>query len=365
MAREPKSQRTEKPTRRRLKKAREQGNVPRSQEVSGAMVLAGFLVFAYVMGPDWLERIQKLLSTTLTGLDRPDLSVPSTLELFVNTGRATTLLLLPPLGMVTVAGLAGKLLQGPPPFSFEPLKPTADRLNPVKGLKKIVALKNWVELLKSILKVTLYGVVAYTGARDAILNPVGGGPGAEGTLLTLTSMAGRVIFRVAVVAAGLAVLDVLFRRYDHARELMMTKKEVKDEHKELEGDPLVRARMRQKQMALARSRMMADVPNATVVVTNPTHVAVALRYTAGETDAPEVVAKGRALLAERIRKIATEHRVPIVSDPPLARALYRAVPVGAQIPAALFRAVAEVLALVLTRKSGKTRPSGPSEESRP
>jgi flagellar biosynthetic protein FlhB len=178
------------------------------------------------------------------------------------------------------------------------------------------------------------------------------------------SLTAKVLLHATVLAAGLAVLDFLFRRYDHVRELKMTKREVKDEFKETEGDPLVRARIRQKQTALARSRMMADVPRATVVVTNPEHVAVALRYVPGETAAPQLLAKGRARLAERIRAIAKDHRVPIVSDPPLARALYRSVPVGAEIPAAFFRAVAEILALVLSRKGRRRGLVSPTEGPR-
>jgi flagellar biosynthetic protein FlhB len=160
---------------------------------------------------------------------------------------------------------------------------------------------------------------------------------------------------VTILAACLGVLDYMFRRYDHTRSLRMTKREIRDERKDLEGDPLIRARIRSKQLALARSRMMSDVPKATVVVTNPTHFAVALRYVPGETEVPKVLAKGRERVAARIRELALEHRIPIVSDPPLARALYKSVPVGREIPQALFRAVAEVLALVLNRRKRPAR----------
>jgi flagellar biosynthetic protein FlhB len=174
-------------------------------------------------------------------------------------------------------------------------------------------------------------------------------------LAALFAVGGRVILRVALVGLGVAALDLLFTRFEHRRQLRMSKQEIKDERRETEGDPLIRARMRSKQMALARSRMMADVPKATVVVTNPTEYAVALRYQPGEVEVPRVLAKGRAKLAERIRAISVEHRIPIVEDPPLARALYRAVPVGGFIPVQLFRAVAEVLALVLRRPARGAR----------
>jgi flagellar biosynthetic protein FlhB len=186
-----------------------------------------------------------------------------------------------------------------------------------------------------------------------------GSPGAEGTVAAIIAVARQMFLGVVALAALIAVVDLLFQRWNHKRGLKMTKKEVKDERKELEGDPHIKVKIRQKQLSYVRSRMMADVPDSTVVVTNPTHVAVALRFVPGEMQVPKVLAKGRAKLAERIKEIAREHRVPIVEDPPLARALYKAVPIGSEIPAALFRAVAEVLAMVLrpgrAARSGNTR----------
>jgi flagellar biosynthetic protein FlhB len=245
------------------------------------------------------------------------------------------------------------------------LKPNWSRLDPVQNLGRVFSLRPWVDVLKVVVKTLLYGAVAYTAARDAILSSSEGAPGAEGTLGALLALAGTVVFRVTVLAAVLAVLDWLFRRYDHVRSLMMSKKEIRDEYKELEGDPLMRSRMRSKQLSLARSRMMADVHKATVVVTNPTRFAVALRYEPGDSEVPKVLAKGRAKLAERIREIAIANGIPIVSDPPLARALYKSVPLGAEIPVALYRAVAEVLALILHRRGRGRRAAAPGEEARP
>ncbi len=363
MADADRSQRTEKPTQRRIIKAREQGRVFRSGEVSGVAVLVGFLVFCRAFGPAWLERAKALLANSLAGLDGPELTSGNLTAVFHSATFSTSALLIPPLGMLAVAGLAGNALQGRPPLTLHPLTPNLARLNPAANLGRLFALTPWVEAVKSLLKMSLYTLVAFLAVRDAILASPGGAPGAEGTLSLLLALGGKVIFRVALLAAALAVLDYLYKRYEYYRGLMMTKKEVRDERKELEGDPLTKARIRSKQMALARTRMMAEVPKASVVVTNPTHVAVALRFVPGEMTVPKVLAKGRARIAERIREIAAEHRIPIVCDPPLARALHKSVPVGGEIPAALYRAVAEVLALVFAR--GRRRAAPGPEEARP
>jgi len=353
---EHKSQRTEQPTARRLEKARKKGQVARTKEIPSVLSLLGFLAFAHFMGRDWLNEVQDLMIASLSTPGPPDLN-PATAVTVVNAAVSSTgSLLLFPLGVLMVAAIAGNLVQGPPALTFEPLKPSWDRLNPVKGIKKIVALKQWVEMLKGVLKMTLFGAVAYSAVIDTLSSSRASSPGIEGVLSQLFMLAGSVILRVSIVAGGLAVFDWLFRIYDHKRGLKMSKREIKDEHKETQGDPVVRSRIRQKQMALARSRMMADVANATVVITNPTHYAVALQYAPGEFDAPRVLAKGRAKLAARIREAAQKHGVQIVSDPPLARALYKAAPVGALIPPALFRAVAEVLALVMAGRNRGPRP---------
>ncbi len=321
--------------------------------------LAAFLVFAHFLGRDWLESMQQMMIAFLGSPGPADLNPASAARIMHAAVSSTGSLLVLPLGFLVGAAVVGNLVQGPPVFTLKPLKPSWDRLNPVKGLKKVVALKQWVEVLKGVLKMTLFAAVAYTAVRDTLLHSRASAPGIEGILSQLFMLAGSVILRVAMVAAGLAIFDWLFRIYDHKRGLRMSKREIKDELKETQGDPIVRARIKSKQLALARTRMMADVVDATVVITNPTHYAVALRYAPGELDAPKLVAKGRAKLAARIRDLAVQHGIPIVSDPPLARALYKDVPIGTLIPEALFRAVAEVLALVLKRDEAPRNHSRP------
>ncbi len=352
-----KSNKTEKPTGRRLMKAREKGQVARSKELPGALVLAAFLVFCHFAGAPWRAKLEALVAGTLSNLVRPDMTINDAVAFFTTIGLQTTGLLVLPLGTMVVAGVGGNLIQGWPTFTLKPLNPDLSKLNPITGLGKLFKLKGWIEMIKTTFKMVMFGVIALTAVRESMADGLGGSPGAEGTLLAIMILSGKVIFRITLFAFALSIADYLFTKFDYTRNLRMTKQEVKDEGKEAEGDPVVKARIRAKQMAMARSRMMADVPDATVVITNPTHFAVALRYVPGEMDVPQVLAKGRGKLAERIRGIAKEHGVPIVSDPPLARALYRAVEVGSVIPEALFRAVAEVLALVLRGGKGR-RPGG-------
>ncbi len=348
-----KAQRTEKPTGKRLQKARDEGNIPRTKELSGALVLLSFLLFGRLFGAAWLDRMLGVIGGALSTLADHELTMAAVQALVTATASATAGLLVLPLGLMMVAGVGGNVLQSPPMLTFKPFQPDLKKLNPISGIKKVVKLRSWVEMLKTLFKMVLFTTIAVYAVRQALAEGLPGSHDAAGAFLAIATLCADVILRVAGAALVLAFFDWLFNRYDHTRQLMMTKQEVKDERKESEGDPLIKARLKSKQMALSRSRMMADVPKATVVITNPTHYAVAIRYVPGETDVPKVLAKGRGKIAQRIREIAGEHKVPIISDPPLARALFRAVEVGSYVPPALFRAVAEVLALVL--RGGRSR----------
>jgi flagellar biosynthetic protein FlhB len=352
-------ERTEKPTGRRLDKARKEGNVPRSTEVPSTLGLAAILLFSTLAGNGWLGKFRSIGIEAWSHLSHSDLDASELIVVLGSNLLATAALLVGPLGAMTFAGLAGNVLQGRPPLTLKPLKPKLSKIDPVKGFKKVFSLGKLSELIRTIIKLVLFTSVAYMAGRSVILHGSPGTPGAGGTMEAFGAVGRRMLSWVVALAALIAVLDVMFQRWNHVRGLKMTKKEIKDERRETDGDPQVKLKIRQKQLAMARSRMMAEVPEATVVVTNPTHFAVALKFTPGEMDVPKLVAKGRAKLAQRIREIATAHGVPIVHNPPLARALYKSVPLGAEIPAALFRAVAEVLALVLRPRSRRgNRPAG-------
>ncbi len=337
--------RTERATPRRRKKAREEGKRAQSKELAPALVLTGtFLLLssnaarAVAAGRDLLR---ELLASGLA--QPPSQSMP---DLWFNQialvlAKMTAL----PLLLFMALALMGSAIQGPPVFSAAPLAPNWTRLSPSQNLARLVSLGGLVEMGKGLLLFTVaaYIGLAWGGENIARIMSLLFSPPQQiaSSFVDLTS---ALALRFGLFLMVLAGLDYLFQRFRFERSLRMTKREVKEDLKESEGDPLIKGRIRRLQRELLRRRMMAAVPRADVVVANPTEYAVALSYQMEKMAAPEVVAKGRGHLARRIRKIAAEHGVPIVVNPPLAQALYRSVEVGQQIPAALYRAVAEVLA---------------------
>jgi len=255
-------------------------------------------------------------------------------------------------GLLVNLGQVGFMLTG------KPLQPKLNRLNPVSGFKKFVSLRAFIELAKSLAKLAIVGTIVYFTFRGRIeeiillmsLEPLG-------LLGAVAQLVATVWWRIALAMVLLGAADYAYQRWQHLQELRMTHQEAREETKELEGDPHIKRRVRQLQRQIASQRMMADVPTADVIITNPTHYAVALRYDMQNMDSPVVVAKGQRLVAQRVREVGEEHDVPIVQDPPLARTLFRTVEVGASIPGSVFRAVAEVLSYVyrIDRRREKIR----------
>ncbi|MBN1240827.1 MAG: flagellar biosynthesis protein FlhB [Gammaproteobacteria bacterium] len=356
-------ERTEAPTPRRLEQARRKGQVARSRELNTMTVMLAGAGGMLALGP-WLgARLRQLL---IDGLSSP---TPDSLDL----GAALLAPVLdalvtfaPLLGLLLIAALAGPALLGGIAFSAEAAAPKLERLNPLAGLKRIFSAQGLMELVKTLLKFSVL-----TGAAAALLWALAGDLLRLGALPPVAGMAeaARLVqLAFAVLAAGLAVIaaaDVPFQLWQHMRKLRMTRQEIKDELKETEGSPEVRAKVRRIQQEIAGRRMMSDVPTADVVLTNPTHYAVALRYTDQPNRAPRVVAKGRALVAARIRELALDHDVPVCSSPPLARAVFFTTDVGGEIPTALYLAVARVLAYVFelkgARATGRDEPEFPAD----
>lgn len=350
---EPRSNRTEKPTSRRLQKSREKGQVPRSQELPGALVLGAFLLFARVFGGKLLGSAQGFVSGSIGRIVAPG-EDPQFLAEALRAALTTGVSLGAPLiGFVAVGTTIGQFAQGGFVFTGEGLKPSASRFNPVANLKGMITLKRVVTTIRTVLKLVLVGWVVWATVAPetpAVLALAGRSP--QEMFSFTGALVGRLVFKFFIFAMILALADYLYQRFEHTRGLKMSKQEIKDERREIEGDPLVRSRQRAKQMAIARRRMMAEVPRADVVVVNPTHCAVALRYEKTRGSAPRVVAKGADRIAARIRAIAEENTVPIYEDAPLAWALYRAVEIGREIPADLYKAVAGVLAHVYRLRRG-------------
>jgi flagellar biosynthetic protein FlhB len=264
--------------------------------------------------------------------------------------------LMPFFVVFVLAALGGSLLQHGGVFTFETILPKFSKVNPIQGFSRLFSMRSLVELFKSIGKMVIIGFAVYLGLEKSIPEVVGLlDHDIPRIIAFLAETSLGVMWRVALAFTGIALLDFIYQQYEHLKGLRMTKQEIKDELKQMEGDPLLKGRIRQIQREMAQRRMMQEVPKADVVITNPTHVAVALKYTPGKMSAPAVVAKGAGLIAARIREVAREHTVPLVENPPLARTLYREVDLNHTIPPALFKAVAEVLAYVFNLKGRRVR----------
>ena len=357
-------EKTEQPSQRRLDQAREKGQVARSRELSTFIVLLAGGGVLWFMGASFIQQMVKMLHNGLiVSRDmafNSDLMIPRMYDLSLDM-----LITFSPFLLATMiaAAFSPMLLNGWL-FSIEALQPKFSKLNPIAGMARMFSKTALVELVKAISKAALVGGVAawvIWHNRDAVMTlgtqTVAAGIPQMGHLVGASFM--------AVVGAMLLIvlIDVPFQLWDHNKKLMMTKEEVRQESKETEGDPMVKGRIRQLQREAARRRMMSAIPTADVVVTNPTHYAVALKYSETGMRAPIVVAKGSQLTALRIREIAEENHVPILEAPPLARALHKHTELGESIPEALYTAVAEVLAYVYQlrryEKLGGARPQEP------
>ncbi len=361
---------TEKPSEKRLREAREKGEVPRSRDLSGALVvLAG--VAGLMSSSDKAFLHARNIYTLGMSYSRDALFSGELPGRVLHEAVSEALSLFAPIAMATVlATLAAPMILGGLSFSAQALEPKFDRLNPIPGLGRIVSMRGLVELVKSLLKLLFIGsALAWVlwNSQDA-MQATGRGTVSAGIAMAL-GVLGRAALLFGTMLAIIGGIDAGYQKYDHAKKLRMTKQEVRDEMKESEGNPEMKGRMRQVAQQLARRRMMQELPNADVVVTNPTHFAVALKYDDGKMRAPRVIAKGVDIIAMQIRSVAEGHRIPMVEAPPLARALYATTELGREIPATLYVAVAQVLAYVFQLRQatlhGDTPPTPPSPQVDP
>ena len=332
-------EKTQQPTERRRQRAREEGQVPRSRELAGMFSFGGVLIALMFMGGFF---VQQLLTITRTGFIID--STTSPVERLTQLGTRTLLMLLPMFLLSLLLGIAGNLVQGG--FVWKPLKFDLNSLNPAEGVKRIFSRHALMEMLKGLIKFSVGGVLIYLLMKRLL-------PSLFKIIFMDTSgvgafLASSLLYTLKVVFLCFFVvsfLDYINQRWRHERSLMMSREEIKEEYKETEGNPRIKSRIRSIQREMARKRMMQEVPKATVVITNPTHLAVALKYDRKQKSAPTVVAKGAGFVAERIKEIAAKAGVPMVEDKPLARALYR-LELNTEIPEELYRAVARILAYI-------------------
>jgi len=349
-----KGDRTQKATARKRRKARKKGQIARSREVPFALTFLAFVLLLAYQGGNLLQRLEEPFRAFWSGGFGPEITTSTVSIVFIRVGWFLVSLAGPLLGMVFVLSVGSLVGQGGFVFSGDPLTPKVNKLNPAKNLQKIFSKNGIVQLARSLALVGMVGYLSYSVLRDHLGDFALMAAMDLGTLLSLWgSILYQVAIRVAVLLAILAVGDFAYQRYQHEDNLKMTKQELKDEYKDTEGNPQIKGRIRRLQMEMARRRMMAAIPEADVVITNPTHFAVALKFDMEVMAAPEVVAKGCDLLAQRIKKVAAEHNVPLVEDVQLARALYQTVEIGDEVPVQLYRAVAQILAYVYKLKKAR------------
>ena len=342
---EGKDGRTEKATSKKRREERDKGNLCISPELTSMTVLLlGVLTLRFAVSGMW-GRLNVSLLKSLSFEHAADLSAPAVVDRFRNGMTGFFLLMAPIFLPAMTAAIIANVAQTKPYFSMKTLELKLSPLNPVKGFKKLLSVQSFVTLLIALLKMALILVTAYVIIRP-ISHMFAGlvNVSSEATFGWVLSLIYRIILTVAVLFSLVAAIDWCFRKRKYEKGIMMTKQEVKDERRQYEPSPLIKKAVARRMRELSLSRMMAAVPDATVIITNPTHVAVALKYDPAKAASPRVTAKGLRLVAERIKRIARENNVPVIERPPLARELYKNIKVGNEIPARLFGAVAEVLA---------------------
>ncbi len=351
------SQQTEEPTQKRLQEAREHGDVIKSTEVNALVLLAGGALAIAMFGGSAMKGLAVAMRLFLEQPDQMSLDPGDIMALARHTVMSIGTILAPVFAVMMAAAVGGHLIQGTPTFSLEKIKPNLSKLSLVSGFKRIFGIDGLSNLVKGLAKMLIVGFAVWTqiwperNMLESVLNQ---------TPMGVVGDMDHLLFKVLIAAlAALAVIaaaDYLLQRQRFLQRNRMSKQEIKEEYRQNEGDPQIKAKIRQIRLERAKKRMMAAVPEATVIITNPTHYAVALKYEAGKMAAPICVAKGIDALALKIREVAKEHDVPIVENPPLARALHAAVEVDEVIPQEHFKAVAQVIGYVM-RLTGKMKPN--------
>jgi len=357
MAEEDDAQKTEDPTDRKLGKAREKGDVGASQEIKSWAILLGGLASLAGLAPWMMTRVANFSTGFLQNIDGLSVTTGSMSLMFIGVLKEMGITLAPMFVILSILAVVANVAQSGWIMAPSKLAPTLDKISVFKGVKRMFSARSLVEFLKGLFKLGVIGLITVFMSApwltDISMMP-------DFDMLTILE---RIYFVSLSIAAGsvmvmfvVAVLDFAYQKFEFTKSMRMTRQEVKDEHKDTEGDPQVKARIRKIRAERAQQRMMANVPKADVVVTNPTHFAVALEYKMDNMQAPKLIAKGVDSLALKIREVAEENDVPIVANPPLARALYAAVELDEEIPVEHYHAVAEIIGYIMGLK-GK-RPGG-------
>jgi flagellar biosynthetic protein FlhB len=340
-------ERTEEGTPKRREEAREKGRVARSREVSSVAGLAACLIYFYFNATGLLEKITAIMTSTFRSAGRVPISIDNVQILLTGLLFKVFVLLMPIFIVVFVVGIFANVIQVGALFSPSAIQPELSKIDPLKGLQRLFSMNSFVEFIKNILKMLIIGIVSYLVIKNEINGFL---PLAEQTVWEILLYLGKITFKILLTTCWiliiLAILDYVYQRWEYEKGLRMSRQEIKEEFKNSDGDPAIKARIKRLQREMSRKRMMAAVPKADVIITNPTHLAVAVRYDQDTGIAPCVVAKGADFIAEKIRNIGRENNIPIVENKPLAQVLYKMVQLNETIPENLYRSVAEVLAFV-------------------
>lgn len=343
---------TEKATPKKRSDARKKGQVIKSQDVTSAFVLLAVFASLFLIGGSMRDGMLAFFRQSLIhNINVDPLTLDSVMELFTSSLIEMAYILLPIMAIAVVAAIAGNFFQFGLLFTMEPLKFDLTKMDPIKGFKKIVSVKAIIELLKSSLKITFIGgvtTIILWSNIEKVLSLSFKSPWE--TLATVGQLVGIMGVAASLVLLIISLLDWIYQKYDYEKNLKMSKQDIKDEYKNSEGDPLIKSKIKQRQREMAMSRMMSEIPTADVVITNPTHYAIALKYDEENMDAPRIVAKGTDYIAQKIKLIAKENDVIMVENRPLARAMYDQVEIGDAVPEEFFKAIAEILAYVYRMK---------------
>lgn len=342
-------EKTEPATSKRRSEMREKGQIPRSREFTTALILLisfwSLRLLSGYISKDVLTMLRNYLSFP-KDIDS-SFTTANVMRIFMEFMLTAAKIIMPIVLIVAVVAIIVNYLQVGVIFTTKPLIPSLNKMNPVEGFKRLFSKNAFVEFIKSTLKIGIIGYVVYDYLKDNIrIVPELLNMNIEGTTVFIGNTIINIGIRAAVVLLILSFFDYAYQLWDYEKSIRMTKQEVKDEYKMIEGNPQIKSKIREKQRQMALRRMMSEVPKADVIITNPTHFAIAVKYDAAVSDAPLVIAKGKDLIAQKIKDTAKENKVPVVENKPLAQALYKSVEIGEKIPADLFKAVAEVLAYV-------------------
>ncbi|MFC1770773.1 flagellar biosynthesis protein FlhB [Candidatus Margulisiibacteriota bacterium] len=348
-------EKTEEPTPHKLREARKKGQIAKSKDITSAlMVFVAFFTFSFLAKYMWFN----LLKVAKLAYDHipMEFNVSIVGNLLGEVLKIFILTLLPLFVVNFFAAIIIENMQTGFLFALSAIEPKLNKLNPIEGAKKFFSLKQWVELAKSLIKMSVVVYLIFSVLRNEFLFVLLAQQLTLWQIMQFTaSLIMKIIIRVGIFYVIVALFDYIYQKYEYMKSMKMSKKEIKDEYKRLEGDPMIKQRQREASRQLAQGRQMGAVPGAEVVVTNPIHLAIAIAYKPEKMNAPKVVAKGRRLIAEEIKRIAEEYHVPIIEDPPLAQKLFKASEVDMEVPPEFYRILAEILAFVYNlRKKRKS-----------